>query len=91
MSETGRYYIERNGRTFLVEPIDNSQGRGKSTWGDINPATGVIEGNYGNKEVGSVTESESILTEENGFKNIVTLGKGESPDAYIDNLIKLGS
>lgn len=91
MSNTGRYYIHRGDRTFFVEPIDNSQGRGKSVWGDINPATGTIEGNYGGKSTGSVTEGESIITEENGYKNIVTLKSGESPDSYINNLIKMGS
>lgn len=30
----------------------------------------------------------SIITEENGFKNIVTLKPGESPDSYIERLLR---
>lgn len=86
MSETGRYYIEKNGKTYCVEPIDNSEGKGKAVWGDIDPASKTIQGNYGNKSVGSVTEKDSIVTEENGFKNIVTLKPGQSPDAFINSL-----
>jgi hypothetical protein len=86
MSNTGRYYIKKGERTFVVEPIDNTQGKGKAVWGDINPATKTIEGKYGDKNLGSVTESESIITKENGYKNIVTLGKGQSPDEFIRNL-----
>ena len=88
MSTSGRFYVKRGGRTFVVEPIDNSEGKGKPKWGNLNPATGKIEGDYGDKNRGSIHEDDSIITEENGFKNIVTLGKGESPLGYIDSLIK---
>lgn len=90
MSKTGRFFIKKGGRTFLIEPIDNTKGKGKAVWGDVNPATGKVEGNYGIKDVGSVTESESIILKENGFKNIKTLGVGESPESYIENLIAEG-
>ena len=87
MSKTGRYYIKRGGRTFCVEPIDNNQGKGRENFGNINPVTKKVEGNYGDKHIGSIHEDDSIITEENGFKNIVTLGVGESPNAYIDYLV----
>ena len=39
MSDTGRYYMTMEGRTFCIEPIDNTQGKGRRGFGDINPAT----------------------------------------------------
>ena len=87
MSETGRYYIIKNGRKFCIEPIDNSEGKSRKKHGDIDPVTKKLQGNYGDKHRGSIREEDSIITEDNGFKNIVTLGVGESPNAYIDNLI----
>jgi len=87
MSNTGRFYVNVGGRKFCIEPIDNSEGKGKAMWGDLNPATGKVEGNYGTKNRGSIHESDSIITETNGFKNIVTLGKGESPLGYIQSLV----
>lgn len=52
MSETGRYYITdiKTGRKFCVEPIGNP----RTDWGDINPATKKVEGNYGSKYKGSI-------------------------------------
>lgn len=88
MSKTGRYFIKKNGRTFCVEPIDNTQGKGREKFGNINPATGKVEGDYGDKHLGSIHEEDSIITEENGFKNIVTLEPGVSPNAYIETLLK---
>ena len=88
MSKTGRFYIKRDGRTFCVEPIDNNDGKAREHFGNINPITKKVEGDYGDKYRGSIHEDDSIILEENGFKNIVTLGVGESPTAYIDNLIK---
>lgn len=89
MSKTGRFYvITPDGRTFCVEPIDNSQGKGKERWGDIDPATKKLTGNYDGKYVGSIHEDESIITEENGFKNIVTLPPGTSPMGYINDLVE---
>lgn len=88
MSKTGRYYVKVNGRTFCVEPIDNTLGNGREQWGDLNPSTGKIEGNYGDKNLGAIHEDDSIITEENGFKNIVDLKPGQSPDSYINELLK---
>lgn len=87
MSKTGRYYIvdEKTGRKFCVEPIDNSNK--PADWGDLDPATKKLTGNYGNKHKGSINDKESIILEENGFKNIVTLDAGQSPESYIDKLL----
>jgi hypothetical protein len=87
MSKTGRYYIvdQATGRKFCVEPIDNDPYR--KIWGDINPATKKLEGEYGKKDKGSVTDSESVITEANGFKNIITLPAGFSPEDYITKLL----
>lgn len=76
MSKTGRHFIRtKDGRLFCIEPIDNSQGKGRERFGNINPATGKIEGKYGDKYIGSIHEDDSIITEGNGFKNItVTSG-----------------
>ena len=82
MSNTGRFYIKQGNRTFVVEPIDNSQGKTQK-WGDVNPATKKVEGNYGNKHIGAIHEDDSIITEENGFKDIVVLEPGISPIDYI--------
>jgi len=69
---------------FTVECIDNTEGKGKKVWGDINPATGKIEGDYGSKNRGSIHERDSKITEEKGYTNIVTLPKGMSLMAYIE-------
>lgn len=88
MSNTGRYYVKVDGRTFCVEPIDNTEGKSRKQWGDVNPATKEVEGNYGNKYLGAIHEDESIITEENSFKNIINLKPGQSPDDYINKLLK---
>lgn len=81
-SETGRYYIvdTATGRKFCVEPITN--GGNQRLWGDIDPATKKLTGSYGDK--GAITESESIITEENGFKNI---GYDQNPMDYVNELL----
>lgn len=84
-AETGRFLVKKAGRTFLVEPLTprNTQ----TGWGDVNPATGKVEGNYGDKYKGSIEMSESLITEDNGFKNIVVTKVGVSPASVIDNII----
>lgn len=47
--------------------------------GDVDPATKKMTGSYGDKYTGSVRPEQSLITEENGFKNITTLKVGESP------------
>lgn len=85
--DTGRFIVKslKTGRTYYVEPVDNGN---RTIWGDIDPATKKIEGEYGIKHKGSVKENESMITEENGFKNIVTLDPGYSPINYIEKLDK---
>ena len=86
-TEDGRFYIRdlESGRLFLVEPI----GPGRAAdWGDLDPITKKLKGDYGQKHTGSVKESDSIITEENGFKNIIDLEPGESPLEAIEKLLK---
>ena len=60
----------------------------RTEWGDLNPSTKKMEGDYGSKHKGAVKPSESLITEENGFDNIVTLEPGYSPIDYIEQLEK---
>ena len=85
--DTGRFVVKslRTGKRYFVEPIDNGE---RLDWGDINPATKKIEGDYGSKHKGAVTEKESFITTENGFENITTIPPGYSPLEYIENLEK---
>ena len=86
MDNTGRYYIvdQKTGRKFCVEPISGNN----TSWGDVDPVTKKITGSYGKKYKGCIDLKESIITEENGFKNITILDVGESPDDYINRLLK---
>jgi hypothetical protein len=67
--ETGR---------FIVKSLVTGNGH-PADWGDINPATKKVEGDYGQKYTGCVSEKESLITPENGFKLIETLEAGMSP------------
>ena len=89
-SETGRHtvYSKILDRTFVIEPIADHKDNIRSEWGDINPATKKLEGDYGDKHNGAVKESESIITKENGFNEITYLKVGESPYGYIERLEK---
>lgn len=80
--ETGRFIVKSlvTGRTYYVEPIGNGR---PANWGDINPATKEIEGNYGSKYTGCIKESDSLITPENGFEVIETLEAGVSPLSVI--------
>ena len=84
---TGRFVVKslKTGKTYFIEPIDGGE---RIDWGDINPATKKIEGNYGTKHTGAIKESESLITPENGFSNITTLPPGYSPLEYIEELEK---
>ena len=85
MEKTGRYLVvdDKTGRKFMVEPIGDSHVK----WGDVNPATKKVEGGYG-ETMDIITEKDSIIKEENGFKNIIDLEPGVSPESYISNLLK---
>ncbi len=80
--ETGRFFVKSKatGIVYFVEPIDN--GKPDILWGDLDPATKKLTGDYGNKRTGAVSQSESHITPENGLKNIATF-KG-SPLGEID-------
>jgi hypothetical protein len=84
-AEDGRYYVidHKTGRKFCVEPIGDSHIK----WGDIDPATKKVEGNYGEKYIGSINEKDSIITKENGFKNILIGEIGQSPMDLINNIL----
>lgn len=84
MSNTGRFFItdSKTGRKFVVEPIDNTPH--PADWGDYNPATKKIEGDYGSICVGSIKEKDSIITKENGFDNWIYFN-----GSYEDGIKKL--
>lgn len=83
--ETGRFivYSTRTGISYYVEPLTKGS---KVAWGDMDPATKNISGNYGGKYTGAIKEGDSLITEANGFKNITTLGSGESPHSAIEQI-----
>lgn len=85
--ETGRHLIIslKTGKTYFIEPINPDN---VLKFGDINPSTKRVEGSYGEKYKGSLSEKESLITEENGFINIQYAGVGTSPYAYIEQLEK---
>lgn len=85
--DTGRFIVTslKTGKKYYVEPIDDGN---KAEWGDLNPSTKKMEGDYGLKHKGAVKPSESLITKENGFDNIVTLKPGHSPIDYIEQLEK---
>lgn len=86
MSESGRYFVvdAESGRKFCVEPIGDAHEK----WGDVDPVTKKMSGSYGDKYQGSINKKDSIITEENGFRNIKTLEPGISPETYISELLK---
>ena len=86
--ETGRMIVKslKSGKSYYIEAIGNGY---NETFGDIDPATKKMTGNYGDKYTGSVTEKESLITKENGFDNIVTLRPGESPFDEIERREKI--
>jgi len=73
----------RTGKQYYVEPI----GKPHTKWGSIDPATGALMNKKGaGKYEGSINEDESLITEENGFKNIKMFEPGQSPYAYIEEV-----
>ena len=84
--ETGRFVVKsiKTNKTYFVETIDGEE---RTAWGDFDPATKKFNTSaYGSKYKGSIKPEETMITEENGFTNIHTLGVGESPLSYIDKL-----
>lgn len=81
MSDTGRFWVTAKGRRFLVEPIGPDR---PAEWGSIDPATGKLMNKKGHgKHIGAIDASESFITTENGFKDIVQITS--SPMSYIES------
>jgi hypothetical protein len=83
--DTGRFIVKssRTGRTYYIEP----QGDPHVEWGSVDQSTGKLNVKKGwKKNKGSTEREDSLITKENGFKNITTLKAGESPLAYIERL-----
>ena len=76
---TGRFMVVsiKTGKRYFVEPIAPKGFTGH--FGDIDPATKKLTGSYGEKYRGAIDEKDSLITTENGFKNIRVLEKGVSP------------
>jgi hypothetical protein len=81
---TGRFIVQskQTGIKYFVEPVGDC----RTNWGDLDPATKKVTGKYGIKYRGSVDIKDSLITEENGFKNITTLQPGISPLLYINKI-----
>lgn len=82
--DTGRfiYVSQRTGRTYYVEPIETAH---TPKWGSIDPATGNLMHKKGDgKYRGGISPEESLITPENGFKNIKVLDRGTSPFLALD-------
>lgn len=85
--ETGReiHFFPETGKKYYVEYIA-PRGRAEQTnWGDVDPATKKVTGSYGEKNTGAVKESESVITKENGFDNIIE-GGGASVNWQINEM-----
>jgi hypothetical protein len=77
---TKRYWVlMKSGRKFMVE----EWGDPHVEWGNINPATKKLE-KVSVKEADVIDESNTKITQENGFKNICFLAPGTSALGYID-------
>lgn len=79
-SETGRHVVisKRTGRKYFIEPIGDGR---MADWGSYNPSTGNIENKKGTgKYTGSVTESDSLITKDNGFNEIHLVDRGSPYD-----------
>lgn len=69
----------------MVEEYGNSYVQ----WGNINPATKKLE-IVSSKGGEVIDESNTEITKENGYKNIVMLNPGTSPMGYIEAIDKSG-
>ncbi|GAA0730950.1 hypothetical protein GCM10009430_42610 [Aquimarina litoralis] len=80
--DTGRFIVQSKitGITYFIEPIDH--GKPDKLWGDLDPATKKLTGDYGNTRRGAIKKEDSLISKENGFRNISTF-KG-SPLGEID-------
>ena len=84
VDDTGRFIVKSyiTGKEYFVEPIGDGR---MADWGSYNPSTGKIENKKGaGKYAGSIQPNESLITEENGFKNIWQTPVGASPFPEIE-------
>lgn len=84
-NETGKHIVHsyRTGKKYFIEALGDGRG---GDWGSYNPGTGNIEHKKGDgKFTGSIREEDSVITEENGFKNIEII-KGGSPYYIIEQM-----
>jgi hypothetical protein len=84
-TQTGRFTVKstRTGRTYYIEP----QGDPHIEWGSVDQSSGKMNVKKGwKRNMGSTEKDESLITEDNGFKNITTLRAGMSPLAYIESI-----
>lgn len=82
---TGRFYVKsiRTGKVYCVEPFIAHT----PEWGSVDPSTGEFMHKKGwLKYSGGIKEKDSIITEENGFKNIRDLEPGVSPLDEIEKI-----
>ena len=81
--KTGRFIVKSKvtGKKYFVEAIGNTHA---ADWGDLDPATKKMTGNYGERYEGCVSEKDSLIISENGFEKIELLGPGVSPLSEID-------
>lgn len=72
--DTGRFIVTsfKTGKKYFVEAIDD-RGKPKKLFGDVDPATKKLTGDYGNKFRGAIRSDESMITKENGFDNITVV------------------
>jgi hypothetical protein len=69
--ETGREIVRfiETGKEYYIEYIEPRNF--KTEWGDVDPATKKTTGSYGSKNKGAIKDSESLITKENGFNEII--------------------
>lgn len=82
--DTGRFIVKstKTGIAYFVEPIDDGA---PPDWGDVDLITKKTTGSYGQKHKGAVRPSDSLISKENGFENVVSLSPGKSPMAHINH------
>lgn len=80
-TSNGRYFVvdQATGRKFCVEVIHTRNDAVDGDW-----TNGGIDKVH---HRGSISKDESIITEENGYKNIIDLPAGVSPTDYINKLL----
>ncbi len=77
--------VMQSGRKFMVEEWCSNYVQ----WGDIDPATKKLH-KVKVRDVEVIDENNTLITKENGFKNICFLSPGTSALGYIDLLDSSG-